>query len=309
MEAIESVFQQEYGQIEIVIGDDSPDDESQTLVNRLACPPHINIFYEKNLVGLGQSANVNRLFERANGSHITLLHDDDTLLPHALSILARPWEERDDLALSFGKQEVISADGAIMTDRTIEMNASYLRTPDRAGFQVSPLTSAFLQQIPNNGYLVDARIAKGVGYGIASAVGVYCDIDFNIRLTRELKPGQICFVDAFVSQYRLSQDAISSKEDSLRSDHATAGLEIYKQVLAIAPTPKTQDARTVLLRRQSDKALKALALAGMPFEALRVFFSRFYPLSRRLSRKGFYHLALIIFPKIDNLRSYRNRAR
>ena len=102
-EALESCAAQEYDRLELVVGDDSSDDASRHVVEAFARTSPWHVSYVRNLPALGQNANVAALFARANGDRILLLHDDDRLLPGAVSALAAPWDAEPNLAITFGE--------------------------------------------------------------------------------------------------------------------------------------------------------------------------------------------------------------
>src|SRR5699024_10710464 len=76
-EALQSVLQQTYQNIEIIIGDDSTNNESEKLMKEKYLPYYPNILYIKNKLSLGQFDNDIMLFCKANGEYINYLMDDD----------------------------------------------------------------------------------------------------------------------------------------------------------------------------------------------------------------------------------------
>ena len=74
--ALCSVLQQTYSNIEIIVGDDSTNDETENVLQKYLCD-HSNIIYIKNRSTLGQFENALMLFHEANGEYINFLMDDD----------------------------------------------------------------------------------------------------------------------------------------------------------------------------------------------------------------------------------------
>ncbi|MCU5375938.1 glycosyltransferase [Bacillus cereus] len=74
--ALCSVLQQTYSNIEIIVGDDSTNDETENVLQKYLCD-HSNIIYIKNRSTLGQFENALMLFNEANGEYINFLMDDD----------------------------------------------------------------------------------------------------------------------------------------------------------------------------------------------------------------------------------------
>jgi len=300
--AARSSLLQVYPHVEVIVGDDSPDTRSAEKVAVLRDRfPH-RLRYVRNEPRLGQNQNVNRLFNLAQGDRLVLLHDDDVLLPDALQRLDEAW--RLDTFIAFGAQQIINSKGQLLPEETSKLNKRYFRQPRFAGVQKSALASALLQQIPNDGFMVTTAAAKLTGYRSADDVGVYCDLDFNLRLTAAQQSGSAVFIDHFVSQYRISEDSISGSGIARQSDHPKAAAIMFERVSGMKLCPSTNPARKVLLRRLAGKAVKGYALSRRRNEALSIFFSDYYPALQRVTWRGFYHLMLIISPTIDQFRRY-----
>lgn len=75
-EALRSVLEQTYSNIEIIVGDDSTNDETEKVLQKYLCD-HSNITYIKNRSTLGQFENALMLFNKASGEYINFLMDDD----------------------------------------------------------------------------------------------------------------------------------------------------------------------------------------------------------------------------------------
>ena len=116
-EALYSVMEQTLQPLEIVIGDDSPDDQTENLVLDIQKECSIPIVYTRHSPALGQAANVNFVYDKARGDKIVLLHDDDLLLPNALEDLNSCWDLHPDLVAAYGSQYIISEDGIINQQR------------------------------------------------------------------------------------------------------------------------------------------------------------------------------------------------
>ncbi|MED2584342.1 glycosyltransferase family 2 protein, partial [Bacillus thuringiensis] len=67
--ALCSVLEQTYPNIEIIVGDDSTNDETEKVLQKYLCN-HSNIIYIKNRSTLGQFENALMLFHEANGEYI-----------------------------------------------------------------------------------------------------------------------------------------------------------------------------------------------------------------------------------------------
>jgi len=281
-EAIRSCEAQTYGEFEIVIGDDSSDERTEQVVKRCRLGARHPVRYERNLPRLGQASNVNRLFARARGARLVLLHDDDLLEPHALATLAACWQAYPDLTAAFGKQRVIADDGTPRADATARLNRDYRRVPERAGRLAVPALAGIDQMFPNNGYLVDTLAARRVGYRLAAQVGEACDFDFGLRLC--VAATGVCFVDKFVSVSRETALSIST--------HALPAMHAFAQLCASDVPAAARAARDDALRRVAPRAASAYARAGEARAAWRVLLSKHYALRDRLRARFLYHVLL-----------------
>ncbi|WP_310633042.1 glycosyltransferase family 2 protein, partial [Paraburkholderia sp.] len=100
---IESCLQQTHTLIEIVIGDDSQDDRTATLI-ATRYGHDARVAYRRNVPSLGQARNVASLFARATGDKILLIHDDDFLVADGIEKLLAQWTRYPDLQVAFGNQ-------------------------------------------------------------------------------------------------------------------------------------------------------------------------------------------------------------
>ncbi|EIF31472.1 glycosyl transferase [Burkholderia sp. Ch1-1] len=281
-QAIASCLAQTYGEFEIVIGDDSTDDSAQQVVERCRLHSDRSIRYEHNVPRLGQASNVNRLFARAHGARLVLLHDDDLLEADALSRLDACWQACPELTAAFGKQRVIADDGTPRPDASERLNRDYRRVPGRAGRLPVPALAGIDQMFPNNGYLVNTVDARRIAYRPAAEVGEACDFDFGLRLS--VAATAICFVDEFVSVSRETALSIST--------HALPAMHAFAQLRESHVPAAAQAAREDALRRVAPRAASAYARAGEPAAAWRVLLSRHYPMRDRLRARFLYHVLL-----------------
>jgi glycosyltransferase involved in cell wall biosynthesis len=282
-EALESCLRQTYADFEILIGDDSPDDDSALVASEYAARLPGRMHYRHNTPSLGQAPNVNALFQRARGGRLVLLHDDDLLLPDALEQLARCWHTAPELAAAFGKQYITDAHGRVCEEKSIALNETYCRTPERSGLQAVPAIAGLLRMFPNNGYMVRTDLAREIGYRSREFVGEACDTDFGLRLC--LQARQVWFVDVFTSMYRDSDDAISK--------------QVYLQpyawdMMKNADVPEAAlGAQRIALKSVAVGAASGFARLDKPGRALGVLLSPHYALRHKLHPRAAYHLYLI----------------
>lgn len=300
--AVRSALEQEYAPLEIVVSDDSPDDSAGAEIEALRAATRVSIRYRRNEPNLGQSANVDQLFRDARGTYLILLHDDDVLLPGAVARLMAPVLHDPRVRVAFGRQQYIDEEGATLVDETQTRNRLF--DGDLAGAVANPIEACLLQQFPNDSYLIEAALARRIGYRSDIDTAVAVDVDFGIRLGRALAPGEMVFVDAFVAGYRRSGDAISASAIWRQRDHPADAVKLYGVVSALTLPASAEYARRAFLKTAIDALVKGLAQRRQRATALRLFLSSLYGWRKRLSLKGMYHLTLIAFPALDRLRRY-----
>jgi glycosyltransferase involved in cell wall biosynthesis len=268
-EALRSVLSQTPEPFEVVIGDDSTQEKTAKLVQSYE-GKGAPIRYIRNRPSLGQAKNVDRLFQEARGEFIVLLHDDDQLLGGALDVLGTCLEEDSGLVAAFGKQQIVDAEGAVIQRATRGVNQGYYRTAEYEGKQPDSLRSAIIQQFPNDGYMVRARAAREVGYDRPEA-GDACDFAFGVELARQ-SSGDFYYVDAFVSQYRHSEESVVRGEES-----ADTAYRAFKVVTERLPDRVRSDPYVQKwLRERSPVAIMMAAQNGFTTDGLRWFFGPYH---------------------------------
>ncbi len=299
--ALHSCFIQDYRPLEIDIGDDSWSNETERLVETLSTPPGIGLRYWRNRPSLGQVGNVNALFSRARGSRLMLLHDDDVLLPGAVSALSETFSASSGVIAAYGIQEVITEHGERSESETRSNNEHANRLPAFAGLQTEPVVCALWRQFPNDGYLIESKIAKSIGYRDVAIVGNANDVDFAIRVATENRHSEFYFLNRRTSQYRLSNG-------SIRVQHDTCG-KFYAVLEQLTLTSDAERrARDWLLDKTAEEAVVDHALHGNWKSALRIMGSKHYPRARRPT-KSMFHLAIIAFPALYFLRALKRETR
>ena len=204
LECLESCINQTCPPFEIIVGDDSSNQESEKIVASLDYSKG-KLIYTRNVPALGQGKNVGDLMRRASGDLICLIHDDDKLSLDNLEKLSPIFKTNQEVIISFGKQFIISDDGKLDEEASDELNVLYSRTHDKAGIQSDILKSAILQKLPNNGFLIRAECAKKVGYeSLEKKYFDGVDFGFSLELVKAYKKLNAFFLDQHTAFYRNS---------------------------------------------------------------------------------------------------------
>ena len=108
--AITSAREQTCADIEILVGDDTPDGRLETIVASVDDP---RVSYHHH--GFGDAElNLRRLWERSTGRYVKVLFDDDVLLPDSLTALVSALEAHPASALAFHERVFINDAGEII---------------------------------------------------------------------------------------------------------------------------------------------------------------------------------------------------
>jgi hypothetical protein len=217
-----------------------------------------------------------------------LLHDDDLLMPDAVELLFSCFVKYPQIDAAFGKQYIITDLGVIDETGSNTLNRDYYRTSEFEGLKLSPLETGFLQQFPNDAYLIRSGKARGIGY--LEDAGDACDFDFALRLgLKNLRP---FFLNEYTAKYRLSNDAINKKSNN------NAGVSSYKLVEKLNVPLESRRLRANWLKAKAPIAISEALNIGMYTEATRIYFSHWHR-NRIFSLGGMKRfLKLVMFPII-----------
>lgn len=112
-QAINSVLEQSYSNIELYIIDDGSTDNSKEKIEKYASLQNVNIVYQQNK-GLNTTNNI--ALRLANGKYIVRLDADDYLVMHAIELMVNVLESDKDLGLVFPDYFLIDKNNIILSE-------------------------------------------------------------------------------------------------------------------------------------------------------------------------------------------------
>ncbi|HZI85106.1 MAG TPA: glycosyltransferase [Casimicrobiaceae bacterium] len=112
---LDSAIAQTYRNIEIVVCDDSPGPEIESMVRERSRSSAIR--YERNAARLGPRGNFIRCLERCRGEFVKFLCDDDVLEPRCVAALVDAFASAPDVALATSRRRRIDAQGRELADQ------------------------------------------------------------------------------------------------------------------------------------------------------------------------------------------------
>jgi glycosyltransferase involved in cell wall biosynthesis len=237
---------------EVVVSDNGTDSATAAVVASFASRSNFPVRlshcrYRNSLV-----ENYNNAVKAALGDLIVLLNDDDLLYPGALKALGEPFLEVEDLVASYGLQMLLTNSGE---ERESEpSNRAFARVQQEAGLKTNSLRSAVLQQLPNDGFMVRASVAKAVLYD--PNYGGACDAEFGVRCASH---GPFYFVPVWTSKSRLCRHSVTRGRGRKTDDSGYHFVRLYLELLDNS-APCAQELEHRLRERVSVGIVQAAAL-------------------------------------------------
>jgi GT2 family glycosyltransferase len=115
-QALDSVLQQTWPNLELVVCDDSADGAIQALVEAFAGQAPFPVNYSRNPRRLGEVGSMTRGVQLAQGAYIKFLHDDDELEPECVSSLVQAMESSPSVVLASSRRQRIGEFGRYLPD-------------------------------------------------------------------------------------------------------------------------------------------------------------------------------------------------
>ena len=220
VECLESVINQSYKNIELIIVDDCSNDNSVAVINQwLIDFPEIKFIVNKT--NLGNTKSFNKVVKLAKGDYLIDLAADDVLLSNGVENQLKGFRKSSfkNLAMVYGNAINISENGCFI-DYYFEVNDQKKVIVKR------PVGNIYLSVLSSGKVIcsVSAMIKKDVfevlnGYDESLA---YEDLDFWIRISRNYT---IDFIDEIVIQKRVISHSLGS---NFKKRNSTINQSTYK---------------------------------------------------------------------------------
>lgn len=279
-EATASALAQSYQHIEVLIGDDGPTTEIEAWARILeATEPRVR--YQRNAWRLGLAGNWNALVDAASGTFITLIGDDDRLLPNFVERLVAMLGT--DGAVAFSHQYVIDPKGRRLPEVTRAATLRYRREGLARGELRDPSITAWQNSIPmsaavtRTSHLRRLRFMEDLNNP---------ELDVFIRLAREGE--RFFFCDEYLAEYRIHPESETS-----------AGLfndRIVKYLIAIPTEPHVEGHKIALLAPMMVNGVSRCLRRGDKKLASELFGSRYFPDAERRSWRGRIYRLILRLP-------------
>lgn len=199
---IESVLNQTYSNLEIIVTDNCSTDNTPAVVNSFS---DSRIKYFKNTSNLGVEANWNESLRQANGKYLKLLCADDIIYPECIEKQVDIFEtsKNSDVVLVSSHKDIIDQNGKFLFTK---------KFPGKTGVRKGISTLKLSVRLGTN---IIGESASGLFKAdILNLSGLYngenlylIDMEFWSRL---LLQGNLYVIDKVLYAFRISSDSLSS---------------------------------------------------------------------------------------------------
>ena len=253
VESLNSVLNQNYKNIELIIADDySTDNSTQVIQNWLQ--NHPDVTFISNEINLGNTKTFNKALQLAKGGYIIDLAADDILLPDCVEKQINTFlnSEQKKLGIVYGNAEVIS-------ENNTHIRYYYELSEDKKALKKPATGAIYLAMLSQSSMIcsVSSMVKREVldelnGYDENLA---YEDLDLWIRASRTYN---FEFIDAVLIQKRELENSLGNhffkKFNSRTKKINYSSYMVIKKAISLN---KTKEENKALLKRLHYEMIKA----------------------------------------------------
>jgi glycosyltransferase involved in cell wall biosynthesis len=225
IESLESVRNQTYKNIQLIIIDDASGDDSAALIRRWIKEHTIDCRFMAHEKNMGICKTLNEALSYAKGKYIALLASDDVWMPNKTQDQVAIMERLD---LSFG---VVYSDAVIIDEEGVAFPELHVDRCKKAyNFKKAPEGDVFLDLLANNFILAATVLIRKDSY---EKVGLYDenlafeDYDMWLRISQHYK---FAFLSTASTMYRLSKtSALNTLLATSRGDFFSSLIIIFSK--------------------------------------------------------------------------------
>ena len=245
---IKSVLAQTFANFEMVISDNSEDDESEQVVRSFNDK---RIRYHRNAKNIGNFNNIKQVANMAEAPYFTVLMDDDLLKPQALELMLRAFAKHPSVGIVMAPMDLIDSNDRRIFPRFYLVRKMHYRyryqvgdgVVDRAQILKDFLTRDYPCCVPSGiMYRTEAARLAG-GFDTLSDFALDLDLDMRIAIRHDFY-----YIDQVLSSFRYTPISLTSAMHSAGSNVATF-YYITRKILAdpdaMALFPASQHKRLV----------------------------------------------------------------
>lgn len=276
VETLNSVLNQSYPNVELIIADDCSTDNSVEVIENWL-KNHPKILFVKNEKNLGNTKTFNKAFKHSKGDYLIDLAADDLLLPDCVSKQVQAFEDLslENLGIVYGNVENILEDGSFDSYYfPVNDKGNVLKKRTSGDVYLEVLTG---ETMCSASALVKRNVFENLG-GYDENLA-YEDLDFWIRASRIYN---FAFLDAVVIQKRIVKTSMTADFHRKRSKRAKKiNFSTYLIIKKALQLNKTKEEDSALLKRVHYELLLAYKTGNYPLLfkyillKLKLFFRKF----------------------------------
>lgn len=218
--ALASAIAQDYPNLEIVVCDDSPDEQIEAICDEMRETSQAPLRYLRNPGRLGFARNLQACLAQSSGELIKFLCDDDTLFASCVSQQAKVLAESQQISMVICQRLLCAADDVLLPSRSlnfvISLHSAVLHgtdllesLADNAPNLFGGLSHALLRRAQVEAYL-PPLVQDGQGFAARLDLALYACV---------LRRGHLCSLEQVLSLERVHPGRLS---------HQSAMVEAYK---------------------------------------------------------------------------------
>lgn len=253
--ALDGALAQTLGDLEVLVGDDSGDDETRALVESLA---DRRVSYARNERTLGPAANHRRLLARCRGRYLAILNQDDLWDGNLLERLVGRLEATPSAILAFCDHWLVDEQGGRLPEGTARATERYGRGDLAAGERRPFFDLLERQSIPLAMGAVFRNEAEVLG-PLPDRVGAGYDLWLTYRLARTGRGA--CYLPERLSAWRVHGAQLSARAGAASS---LAAAECWRAAAADPACASRRSGLRALARGAWRSALAGALRAGDP---------------------------------------------
>lgn len=244
VEALESVKNQEYPAIQLLIADDCSTDNSKEVIKKwLVQNPDVT--FVSNKKNIGNTKTFNKMVTMAKGEYLIDLAADDILLPNSVQLQVKCFQESSypNLAIVYGNSEIITENGKHYSYCFPVNNDLKVTQKQASGNIYSKILAGGNVLCSISAMMKKDIFDKNSGYDENL---YYEDLDYWIRIARNYN---FDFIDAILVQKRQTTNSLGNQfylQNPLSTKINKSAYTILKKAFALN---KTTEEHKALLKR------------------------------------------------------------
>lgn len=202
--SISSILHQTYGNLELLIADDSTNDETIKSIDKFAALDNrVVVIRETERMGLVRAPN--RALKQAKGDYIARMDGDDISVANRLEIQLKYFNAHPEVSVLGGAMQVVDRDGNITALRKYPSEGKKLLGWMIARNPFGHPTVMFRSQLIRDGIMYDERMKKG------------CE-DLELWLRLRNKGYKFHNMEDVLLQYRVCEDMTNKRKKDIRQN-------------------------------------------------------------------------------------------